>query len=72
MAYTMLSKNRSSLATGSVWKRTGIFDFGLMHFLIMAVLLVLHWNRATQVLIVSTILIFKVDFGWLHWTERGR
>jgi hypothetical protein len=72
MTHTMLLKaRRPPLATGNVWKRTGIFNFGLMHFLIMAALLMVHYNRATRVLIVLTVLMVKVDFGWLYMGWYG-
>ena len=57
---------KSPFATGNVWKGTGTFSFGLIHYLVAAVISILHWNRDTQVLIVSTVLIVKVDLGWLE------
>jgi hypothetical protein len=44
-----------------VWKKTGIFDFGLIVQKVRAVILMLHWNRATQMLTDSTVLIIEME-----------
>jgi len=61
--HIMLSSRNLISATGNVYRRTGIFDFGLIHHLLRVQLLTINYKGATQLLVVvSTVLINKVDF----------
>ena len=65
MTHTVLLKPTRPLPTGNVWSGMGIFNFGLISGMtaMLAMKLMGYYTVATQVLVVSTVLIVKVDFG---------
>jgi hypothetical protein len=70
MTHFMLSITQPKflLPTGIVKIGTGVFNFGLTHpiFQVWVTRLTLNYYGATHKLIVSTVLIVKVDLEWLY------